>query len=196
MTRVEQPADVRVIVPYVKPSHRLQTVVDFLRIQYVQPCLARVNDGDAYWNLLRTEWAKGEEFFIVEHDVAVWTGGIAMLQGCSEPWCSLPILIHGEYVARTLGAVKFGKQLVERNPGFWDDIPPTWFQLDHHFALKLGWPLVQPHAHYPPATHLNEIQWPDSISLRHESSKLFWQSMDGWEPITRMGMTEQYERTG
>ena len=187
-TRVEEPLDVRVIVPYVKTSHKLQTVVDCLRIQFVQPELVKVGDDESYWSLLRDEWAKGEEFFIVEQDVIVWTGAISMLQACAQSWCTLPTLCHGRMITTTFGCVKFGKQLVERNPGIWDDISRNWFHLDANFTTAMGWPFIGPHAHYPSATHLNEIQWPDAISKRWSiTRKMVWQSMEaGNEPVARM----------
>lgn len=178
-TKVEEPAPVKVLMPYVKADHRLQFIVDCLRIQFVQPELHKVDNGDAYWRLLRDTWNQGQEFFVVEHDVAVWTGAIATLQGCDQDWCTLPTLCHGRYITTTLGCVKFGKQLIEENPGFWDDIPTTWFHLDANFTDKMGWPFIKPHVHWPPATHLNEVQWPDEISTRYTlQRKLVWQSIE------------------
>ena len=187
-TKVEYPAPVRVLIPYVKADHRLQFVVDCLRIQYVQPELHQVDDGDAYWRLLKGAWDEGVEFFVVEQDVAVWPGSIAMLSGCDQDWCTLPTMCHGRYVSTTLGCVKFGKKLIEQNPGFWDDIPTTWFHLDANFADKMGWPFIRPHTHTPAATHLNEVQWPDDISTRFSlSRKIVWQSMEqGGIPVVRV----------
>ena len=178
-TKVEEPADVKVLVPYVKVNHRLQTVVDCLRIQHVQPEVHKVDDGDAYWRLLRDTWAEGREFYVVEHDVLVWQGAIQMMSGCEADWCTLPTMCHGRMITTTLGAVKFGAKLIEQNPGFFDDIAPTWFHLDAGIADKMGWPFIKPHSHWPPATHLNEVQWADSISTRWAlQRKVVWQSME------------------
>jgi hypothetical protein len=186
-TKVNEPADVRVLLPYLKTSYQLQMVVDCLRIQRVQPELHKVGPGDEYWRLLRDTWAEGKQFFIVEHDVAVWQGGIRALAECAEDWCTYPTMCHGRMVTTTFGAVKFGAQLIERNPGFFSDIPPTWFHLDSGFADKMGWPYIRPHAHWPPATHLNEVQWADEISTRYTlERKLVWQSMEnGGEPVAK-----------
>lgn len=148
-TKVEEPAAVTVLMPYVKANHRLQLVVDCLRIQQVQPRLEKVDDGDAYWRLLSGMWALGEEFFVVEHDVAVWMGAIRQLKECPEDWCTLPTLCHGRMITTTFGCIKFGQRLIERRPGFWDDIPTTWFHLDANFTDKMGWPFIKPHAHFP-----------------------------------------------
>lgn len=190
-TKVEEPYAAKVIIPYTKPTPLLQTVIDCLRIQWVQPTLVRVDDGDAYWRLLRDEWAKGEEFFIVEQDVLVWPGAIADLQMCKEDWCTLPTVCHGRLIVTTLGCVKFGAELIETNPGCWDDIDPDWHYLDAHFAEKMGWPFVKPHAHEPTAAHINEIQWPDSISRTGSEGKIGWVSMEnGGEPVSFMGNTD------
>lgn len=186
--KVEEPADVRVLLPHTKPTKQLQMVVDCLRVQHVQPELVRVNDGDAYWNMLSQAWAEGREFFVVEQDVFVWDGGIHQLASCPEDWCTLPTICHGRYITTTFGCVKFGEKLIEQRPGFWEDIPKTWFHLDSGFADKMGWPFIRPHAHWPAATHLNEIQWPDSVSTRKTlERKVVWQSMEaGGESVVRV----------
>ena len=186
-SRVEQPADIRLLLPYLKATERLQLVIDGLRIQQVQPELHKVNDGDAYWRLLRDVWAEGREFFVVEHDVFVWQGGIRELASCPQDWCTLPTMCHGRMITTTFGAVKFGQQMIERNPGFFDDIPQTWFHLDANFADKMGWPFIKPHAHWPPATHLNEVQWPDEVSTRYTlERKVVWQSMEQGQAVARV----------
>ena len=195
-TKVEEPMDVRVLVPYVKSNHRLQTVVDCLRIQFVQPELHKVNDGDAYWRLLDETWRQGREFFVVEHDVIAWPGAIGTMQACPEPWCTLGLLCHGRLITTTLGCVKFGAVLMEREPEFWSDIPKTWFHLDANSSSRLGWPDIRPCVHEPPGIHLNEVQWPDSISKRWAvSRKVVWQSMEaGGEPVARMSYKQEEAR--
>lgn len=176
-TKVNEPAPVRVVIPYTKTSQPLQTVVDCLRIQQVQPELHQVGSGAEYWQLLSDRWAAGQEFFIVEQDVAVWQGAIQQLVECEQDWCTLPTMCHGRLIPTTFGCVKFSKRLIERNPNFWDDIPSLWFHLDANFSSKMGWPYIKPHVHFPPATHLNEVQWPDEISTRFMlERKIVWQS--------------------
>lgn len=183
-TKVEQPTDVTVYVPFTKHTPTLQLVVDCLRIQRVQPELVQVDKGDAYWNLLREAWGKGETFFIVEQDVVIWQGGIHQLAECAERWCTLPTMCHGRMITTTLGCAKFSAELIERRPGFWDDIPSTWYHLDANFADKIGWPFIKPHAHWPAATHLNEVQWPDEVSMRYSlERKMVWRSMEAGEAV-------------
>jgi len=187
-TKVEEPMDVRVLIPYTKPSHTLQTVIDCLRAQYVQPELVKVTKDDGYWRMLRDTWEEGKEFFVVEQDVVVWLGAIGVMQDCPEPWCSLPTVCHGRIIPTTFGCVKFSSLLIQQRPGFWDDIPTTWFHLDSGFADKIGWPYIAPHVHEPIATHLNEVQWPDSISRRFTlERKVVWQSMEnGGKTVARV----------
>lgn len=189
-TKVNEPADVSVWIPYTKPSTTLQTVIDCLRAQQVQPNLWKVGDDDRYWRLLKERWDEGSEFFTVEQDVFVWQGAIRILHDCVEArgWCTLPTICHGRPITTTLGCARFSDQLIAKNPGIWDDIEPTWYHLDAHFSDKMGWPYIRPHAHYPLATHLNESQWSDAISTRYTlEKKMYWQSREnGGDPVVQV----------
>jgi hypothetical protein len=190
---VQEPAPVRLLIPYTKATARLQLIIDCLRIQYVQPELVKVGDGDEYHTMLREAWDAGETFYVVEQDVAVWQGAIRQLNECAETWCTLPTMCHGRMITTTFGCVKFGATLIERNPHFFDDVATTWFHLDAGFADKMGWPYIKPHAHWPPATHLNEVQWADDISQRYTlERKLVWQSMEAGQTVAKI----QYRTTG
>jgi len=194
-THVEEPADVTVVIPYTKPTHTLQAVIDCLRIQQVQPILEKVDGGDAYWRLLSERWALGETFYIVEQDVVVWQGAIRQMHECDQRWCTLATMCHGRMISTTFGCVKFGADLLERNPGFWEDIPTTWFHLDASFADKIGWPFIKPHSHWPPATHLNEVQWPDEVSVRYSlERKIAWQSMEAGQAVAKVQFRTGEER--
>jgi hypothetical protein len=184
VTKVEEPSATRVLVPYTKATEKLQAVVDCLRIQFIQPELVRVGADDSYWRMLRDAWQDGREFFVVEQDVMVWPGSIVTLSSCPQDWCTLPTLCHGRIITTTFGCVKFSARMIERNPGIWDRIDRTWCYLDAHLSEDMGWPFIMPHAHYPAAAHLNEVQWPDSISRRFPAEKLAWHSMEkGGEPV-------------
>jgi hypothetical protein len=190
--KVNEPSGHKVFLPYTEVTPLLQTVVDCLRIQFVQPQLVKVGDDDRYWRLLRDAWEEGEEFFVVEQDVIVWPGGIEHLAMCDQDWCTFPTLCHGRLIKTTFGAVKFGKQLVERHPHFWDDIDTAWRYLDAHFAEKMGWPFILPHAHHPFAAHINEAQWPDSISRQNARTRVGWRSMEvGGVPVAYMGTDDE-----
>jgi len=191
-TKVTEPAKIKLLIPYTKPTAQLQTVVDCIRIQAVQPVLVKTGPGDDYWTMIRDAWEEGDEFFIVEQDVIVWQGGLRQLDECPQDWCTFPTMCHGRMISTTLGCVKFGKQMIERNPGLLDDIETTWYHLDASIADKMGWPYFRPHAHWPPATHLNEVQWPDSISTRFMlERKIVWQSMEaGGEAIVKAVTSE------
>lgn len=185
-TRVEQPAPARVLIPFTRVDQKLQFVIDCLRAQQIQPELALVDAGDAYWTLLRDAWSEGETFYVVEQDVAVWMGAIQQMEECEYPWCSLPTMCHGRMIPTTFGCVKFSAELIEKNPDFWEDIPTRWYHLDANFADKMGWPWIRPHVHSPPATHLNEIQWPDEISVRFAiERKMVWQAHEEGQSVAR-----------
>jgi hypothetical protein len=186
-TKVEQPVDVSLFIPYTKPTQKLQFVIDCLRIQQVQPKLALVGPGTEYHDLLSENWERGETFYVVEQDVVVWQGAIQQLEMCDHDWCSLPTMCHGRMISTTFGCVKFSKRLIAKNPGFWADIPTTWYHLDAGFADKIGWPWIKPHVHWPPATHLNEVQWADEISTRYTlERKLVWQSHEEGRAVARV----------
>lgn len=198
-THVVNPAPVRVLLPYVgKVTPRLQTVVDCLRIQYVSPEPHKLEGDDGYWKLLRDAWAQGEEFYIVEHDVIVWMGGIKALQECPEDWCTLGTICHGNQIYTAFGCVKFGKQLVQSHPDVWDEITDHhWSTLDANLAIKMGWPIWRPHGHkdLPPATHLNEGQWAEDASARDPfGGRIVWQATDSSQFIVKtLGTNESGE---
>lgn len=192
VTKVEEPLDVKLIIPYVKPNHLLQTVIDCLRIQFVQPQLRKVGDNEDYWKLLSGLWDEGEEFFIVEQDVIVWPGAIPVMQRCENEWCHLPSLCQGRVCKGTFGCVKFGASLIAKHPDVWQTTNREWYHLDYeiHKALESD-KTVGNCIHWPAASHLNEIHWPDTISTRYNPIKL-WKSMnnDG-EPVAYMRDTRK-----
>lgn len=191
-TFVAEPMDVRVVVPYVRETELLQTVIDCLRIQFVKPELRRIEKKpDAYHRMLAEVWSEGREFFIVEQDVLAWNGGIARMSECPEAWCTMPLLCRGRVMYSTFGCVKFGQQLLDRFPDLWDGVGPEWFLQDSGFARELAHridlddrpsPLGgedghQSHIHMPAAAHMNELHWPTTISNRWESKKA-WRAQD------------------
>lgn len=188
-TKVIEPAPVNVWIPYTKPSTTLQTTINCLRAQSIQPNLCKVGDDDRYWQMLRDRWTEGEPFFVVEQDVFVWHGAIKELHECQESrgWCTLPTICHGRVITTTLGCVRFSEKSISQNPGFWDDIDSTWYFLDAGLADKMGWPYIKPHTHWPIATHLNETQWSDHISSRYSlEHKMHWQSRESGGTIVNV----------
>ncbi len=183
-THVEQPRDVKLYVPFTREDEKLQLVVDCLRIQRVEPKLVRVGSGTEYYELVRSAWNEGREFFIVEQDIVVWYGAIPKMQMCEREWCTLATICHGREMTTTFGCVKFSEQLIERRPGFWDDVETDWYHLDANFSDKMGWPFIKPHSHWPIATHLNEVQWPDMVSTRLTlERKNVWRSTEEGDAV-------------
>jgi hypothetical protein len=182
-TKVEEPLDVKVIIPYVKQTPLLQTVVDSLRVQYVQPEVHKVSGKEGYWKLLNKTWKEGQEFFIVEHDIIAWPGAINEMKNCEGVWCTLPSLCHGKILGTTFGCVKFGQKLIDAEPDMWENIGKTlngkvWFRQDANFVGAMAQLQYNISVHFPAATHLNEIQWPDAISKRGAYKKVVWQNIE------------------
>lgn len=76
----------RVIVPFAGTIHPIaaRALEDFA------PGAERVDVSSsdfAYYNLLCDLWAMGEDFAIVEHDVAINPWALERLASCSKPWC-------------------------------------------------------------------------------------------------------------
>lgn len=192
-THVEEPRDIDVYVPYTRQDEKLQFVVDCLRIQRVQPQLVKVGNGTEYYDLLREAWKRERTFFIVEQDVVVWYGAIPKMEQCEFQWCTLATICHGREITTTFGCVKFSDKLLQQRPGFWDDIEPVWYHLDANFADKIGWPFIKPHSHWPIATHLNEVQWHDSVSTRYTlERKNVWRASEEGNAVASVEYIDEH----
>lgn len=117
-----------------------------------------------YWELLRQLWEGGRTFVVVEQDMAPTDEQVQALFDCPEPWCA-----H-DYAGRygmgltinpvpTLGAVKFGAELIAAQPDLLDDIgQTTWSQLDIDLGRALLDRGVSFHVHEPSVTHLHDYE--------------------------------------
>ena len=196
-TKVEEPLPLTVLVPYTRESGLLQSVVDSLRVQFVQPEARKIHGKFGYWELLCEYWARGDAFFVVEQDVIAWCGAIKHMADCPETWCTTPLLCRGSLFITSLGCAKFSKELVTSRPTLVEDLEDhDWHWLDKNIAESIGMD-PGPHAHYPPSTHLNEIQWPNTISRRWAYRKV-WQLdtnpvADAAELFARLGWV--YKKT-
>jgi len=178
-TKVEEPYDARVYVPYTKVTPKLQHVIDALRVQFVQPEATRIKGKEGYWKLIADLWDRGETFFIVEQDNIVWPGAIDTLNHCKNPWCTLPSLCRGVMVYTSFGTVKFDAAIIERFPDFWKDLPDKqWYWLDSNWATHMIEQDETVCIHWPASTHLNELHWPDNMSKRYEAYKVWKLDVD------------------
>ena len=71
---------------------------------------------DEYWRLLYRLWLAGDEFAIVEHDIAPGVDALDSLDECLGDWCACPYLyVHGQPHAG-LGCARFRTPLIGRHP--------------------------------------------------------------------------------
>lgn len=129
----------------------------------------RVNlagDPYAYGRLLGELWATGEEFCVVEGDIAPQPATLAGLAGCPREWCPCPYPGPGGVtLTRSLGCTRFSAGLLAAHPtlvadalGVDDstDTPPGhWARLDVRVAGLLTAAGVNPHPHPAVAHHHN-----------------------------------------
>jgi hypothetical protein len=69
-----------------------------------------------YFDLLSELWNEGEAFCIVEHDIVIHPTALDELDNCSHDWCGFPHEYMGCGLQWGLGCVKFGADLIARNP--------------------------------------------------------------------------------
>ena len=124
----------------------------------------------AYWELLRSLWLDGATFTLVEHDVVLPPNGLAELEACRWPRCSippgnrfpalghldrplLPFVIAGA-LAAMLQCNRWRSDMLRATAHVWNDFPVSrryWVGLD----IELLWARLAawaPHVHNTTAT--------------------------------------------
>jgi len=126
-----------------------------LEMQGFRPRWERLNGtlaaDFAYDRLIRTLWAEGQPFIIVEHDILPWPGALRELWECECAWGAFPYYIFGQFRTQ-LGCTKFDPAKLGACP--LPDEPVHWSRLD--WAIITG--LLDRetgHLHQPAVTHLN-----------------------------------------
>ncbi len=143
---------------------------------YAGPGLREVtlDEPDAYWRLLKSMWAEGHTFVLLEHDIVIEEGVIADLLACPGWFCGRAYLMMGAAFGAAFGCTKFDARLIALYPNAWDDIvachdqmpgayfrpgegPTHWRSLDSRFAWLLqriyGFGIQC--THWPAIPHLN-----------------------------------------
>lgn len=131
------PLDALVVVPYTRPpawpwpdASKLVT-----RPRYVDVS----SSEDAYWQLLSSLWADGQDVVIVEHDVIPDADAIEDLLDCPEPWCAQPYPYVYDRLNWGLACTMFTATAMKRVPDLWTHVavmsdylhPPLhWCRLD------------------------------------------------------------------
>lgn len=136
----------RVVVPFAGTIHPIaaHALEDFA------PGAERVDvsgDDFAYYDLLRDLWAMGEDFTVIEHDVAINPWALQRLESCGKPWCVAPYPIRLGLCRGGLGCTRFRGELSRRFPdllgegferqriGTWE--PRYWQHLDYSLMVAL-----------------------------------------------------------
>jgi hypothetical protein len=153
-----------VMLPYVPGLARTEVVDEVLRQGAIVLQQDVSNTQFDYWELTRRNWASGEDFCYVEHDIMIPPGCIAGLDTCRELWCAHDyrltadqVSIHNYTKGLAFGVVRFRKELTAKYPSLIKDLFfHSWTHLDGQVVntlLALG---ESCHQHQPDAVHLHD----------------------------------------
>jgi hypothetical protein len=103
---------------------------------------------DAYYDVLREHWSRGETFVVLEQDKVPAPFALRELHDCLEPWCTYPVpMAHNglpcDFVS--LSCTKFGAELMAHWPNLMDRVgemnmgfgPKHWNRLDMCMANQV-----------------------------------------------------------
>jgi hypothetical protein len=105
---------VRVVVPYtqLRPG-----VEEAIILGGYRPQLEFVGAAPTdYWALVRSLWAEGQTFALVEHDIVVQRHTLAGMERCSSRWCAARYWYQGRPFFAGLGCVVFRAELLAGEP--------------------------------------------------------------------------------
>lgn len=120
----------------------------------------------AYHETLAELWRAGEAFTVVEQDIVVWPGALAVLEACPEPWCGFAYELSTGYGAY-LGCTRFSQALLREHVGVFEGVdhlrpdgtpPRYWGRLDTRLKQVLETEGLRMHIHWPVVGHLNPSQ--------------------------------------
>lgn len=144
----------KLVVPYA-PGRLNEYVPAVLSSYGHSPQFVELHGDHGYSDLLKTLWAEGETFVLVEQDVLPWPGAVEELHNCVGLWCSCSYIHNGAHgLYHMLGCTKVSARLIGMLPHVWDK-PVHWTRCDthlYHEARALG---QDPHPHRPPVVHLH-----------------------------------------
>ena len=105
----------RLLVPFatLRDETRAALEADGRKAEYVR---VGPDTPEAYFELLRSIWAEGREFTVIEHDIVVYPGALAELEACSNPWCGKPYMLSTGVAGHCLGCTRFSEELVRAEP--------------------------------------------------------------------------------
>lgn len=132
-----------------------------LRAEGISHRVVVMTDDQHYGRLLEDEWATGEGFTILEHDVIPWPGALAALEECDQEWCGYdyPLGRRG-MLGGSLGCTRFSAALTSHHP----EVPAawrgcSWQRLDGKViaAASSATGMSYHHPHLPPVAHLQDL---------------------------------------
>lgn len=130
----------RVIVPY---TRRLdpRTLVALRRTGHPFTTVDVSMDEHAYWRLVRSLWATGDSFVLVEHDIGVKQDTLDDLESCGFGWCSYGYVIRGGAIMNSFGCVRFRSTFIHSYPDIFTHprlvLPVHWRALDSNVEMVL-----------------------------------------------------------
>jgi hypothetical protein len=102
----------KIVVPYTNLRPETQLALEATGRRFVR---AKVGDDDRYWQLLRSLWAAGKDFAVVEHDIIVSPDTFDIFDGCPSEWCVAPYPFRHR-LCSGLGCTRFRGSLLLRFP--------------------------------------------------------------------------------
>lgn len=109
----------QVIVPATPDGLHPRTIPAILRAGY-SPEVVPMLEVESYFDLLRHQWAEGDTFAIVEHDIEVGPRSLRELEECPHEWCAFSYEVFAGDLATAyggpfgLGCCRFRAGLLER----------------------------------------------------------------------------------
>lgn len=152
-----------IVVPYVDLHPATGRAVEQTNRQALYVPLT---SDDAYWQLLRCLWRRGDTFTVIEQDIIPTPAALDGFDRCPEPWCACPYAVTTRYAA-WLGCVRIRDTLTAGEPDVldvvgaqhWPNHPPRhWRPLADLLWFELGRRGYRCHVHMPPLAHLNPHQ--------------------------------------
>ena len=115
-----------------------------------------------YSSLFRALVDLGNDFAIIEHDIAIHRDVMPQLESCLNPWCVFPFSGGHELFYEGLGCARFRvKSLLSIIPDFSARIGDCrWSDLDTRVGTILKEAGVQFHTHLPPVLHFHHWEVP------------------------------------
>jgi hypothetical protein len=128
----------------------------------IEPVMLETLGQHGYWTALAGLWEQREGFVLIEGDIVVFPNAVQSMIDSSLDWIARPYWINGE-IKPAFGCVKFSKELIERHPYLFLDLPEehrNWMGLDMRVYEYLESKGEKLSVFLPAVTHLKILQCP------------------------------------